>query len=73
MQTYEKHFPLAMDEMKIRSELVSKKDTGELTGFCNLGQVNHDLEKLSDSLTSITIHKIHSAMEKKLTWKHVVE
>ena len=52
MRTYEKQFALAMDEMKIRSGLVFKKDTGELTGFCNLGQVNHDLEKLSDYLTT---------------------
>ena len=54
MQTYEKQFALSMDEMKIRSGLVFKKDTGELTGFCNLGQVNHDLEKLSEHLTDTT-------------------
>lgn len=54
MQSFEKQFSLSMDEMKIRSGLVFKKDTGELTGFCNLGQVNHDLEKLSDYLTDTT-------------------
>ena len=54
MQTFEKQFSLSMDEIKIRSGLVFKKDTGELTGFCNLGQVNHDLEKLSDYLSDTT-------------------
>ena len=34
---FEKQFALSMDEMKIRSGLVFKKDAGELTGFCNLG------------------------------------
>ena len=52
MKDFEKQFALSMDEMKVRSGLVFKKDTGELTGFCNLGEVNQDLENLSKSLTS---------------------
>ena len=52
MEESKKHFALSMDEMKIRSGLVFKKETGELTGFCNLGGVNQDLERLFDSLTA---------------------
>ena len=46
MEESKKHFALSMDEMKIRSGLVFKRETGELTGFCNLGGVNQDLERL---------------------------
>ena len=49
IKDFEKQFALSME---VRSGLVFKKDTGELTGFCNLGEVNQDLKNLSKSLTS---------------------
>ena len=42
-----RYFALAIDEMKVQSGLVFQKYTGELVGFCNLGQVNEDLERLA--------------------------
>ncbi len=47
MKEFEKQFALSKDEMKVRSGLAFKEDTGELTGFCNLGEVNQDMEMLS--------------------------
>ena len=38
MSSPEKHFVLSMDEMKIRSGLIFKKNTGELVGYCSLGE-----------------------------------
>ena len=37
---------LSMDEMKIKSGLVFSKHTGNLVGFVDLGNVNHDIEKV---------------------------
>ena len=52
MSVSEKHFALSMDEMKVRSGLVFRKYTGELVGYCSLGYVNDDLERLTQSLNS---------------------
>ena len=56
MSVSEKHFAISMDEMKIRSGLVFRKSTGELVGFCNLGKVNDDLERLFESLIRESIN-----------------
>lgn len=56
MSISERYFALAIDEMKVRSGLVFRKYTGELVGFCNLGQVNEDLERLSESLCTDSVH-----------------
>ena len=51
MKHFEKQFALAMDKMKVWSGLVFK-DTNELTRFCNLGEVNQDLESLTCNATA---------------------
>ena len=56
MSISERYFALAIDEMKVRSGLVFQKYTGELVGFCNFGQVNEDLERLSESLCTDSVH-----------------
>lgn len=46
-----------LDEMKIKSDLVFNKNTGELVGFTNLSQVNQDIEEIVSRLqSSSTIH-----------------
>ena len=47
MNEDEKLFTLIFDEMKVKGGLVFRKSTGRLIGFCNLGQVNHDIDDLS--------------------------
>ena len=39
-------FVLLLDEMKIKSGLVFNKNSGELVGFSNLGEVNQDIDKI---------------------------
>ena len=34
--------------------------TGKLVGFCNLGQVNEDLERLSESLCTGSVVCMHT-------------
>ena len=55
MDVSEQYFALSMDEMKIRSGLVFRKYTGELVGFCSLGDVNDDLERLAEPLSGGTV------------------
>ena len=38
--------------MKVRSGLVFRKYTGELVGYCSLGEVNDNLERLIESLNN---------------------
>ena len=42
----EQLFVLLLDEMKIKSGLVFNKNSGELVGFSNLGEVNEDIDKI---------------------------
>ena len=42
----EQPFVLLLDEMKVESGLVFNKNTGELIGFSNLGEVNQDIEHI---------------------------
>ena len=46
MNEDEKLFTLIFDEMKVKGGLVFRKSTGRLIGFCNLGQVNRDIDDL---------------------------
>ena len=46
MNEDEKLFTLIFDEMKVKGELVFRKITGRLIGFCNLGQINRDIDDL---------------------------
>ncbi|XP_077868103.1 uncharacterized protein LOC144357935 [Saccoglossus kowalevskii] len=41
---------LVFDEIKIKSGLVYKKSTGKLVGFCNLGQINEEIQTYVDKL-----------------------
>lgn len=58
MSPSEKHFALSIDEMKIRSGLVFRKYTGELVGYCSLGDVSDDLEKLTESGSACAAPKL---------------
>ena len=42
----ERQFTLLFDEMKVKSGLVFRKSTGRLVGFCDLGQANHEIDRL---------------------------
>ena len=46
MEDAEQSFVVIIDEMKIKSGLIFNKNTGELVGFTNLGQVNQDISKI---------------------------
>ena len=52
LPSWKRNVVLLMDEVHIKSDLVFKKLTGELVGFVNLGDVNHDLQKMVDGLSS---------------------
>ena len=39
-------YALLMDEMKVKSGLVYKKNSGDLVGFIDLGSVNSDTERV---------------------------
>lgn len=45
----ERQFTLLFDEMKVKSGLVFRKSTGRLVGFCDLGQANHEIDRLFSS------------------------
>jgi len=55
-------YALLMDEMKIRSGLLFKKNTGELVGYANLGDANENLQELVEVLNG-----------KKVTQKKIAE
>ncbi len=42
---------LLLDEMHIRQDLVFDKHTGDMIGFCNLGDVNEHLSQFEQSLS----------------------
>lgn len=42
---------LLLDEMHIRQDLVFDKHSGEMIGFCNLGEVNNQLLDFEQSLS----------------------
>ena len=46
----QKKIVLLMDEMKIHSGLVFNKNSGQLVGFTDLGEVNEDLDNLAATL-----------------------
>ncbi len=45
---------IIIDEMKIREGLVYCKQTGDITGFCNLGSINDDLSELERNQCDVT-------------------
>ena len=45
----EQQFTLLFDEMKVKGGLVFRKSTGQLVGFCDLGQANRDIDRLFSS------------------------
>ena len=47
----EKYVILLLDEMHIRQDIVFDKHTGEMIGFCNLGDVNEHLLQFERSLS----------------------
>ena len=73
MSVSEKHFALSMDEMKVRSGLVFRKYTGELVGYCSLGYVNDDLERLTQSLNSGSVSTVPKLADQVLVFmiRHV--
>ncbi len=48
----ETHVCLIGDEMHVKEDLVFDKFSGELTGFVNLGDINHHLHLLEEQLDS---------------------
>lgn len=49
---FEKNVTLIFDAMKIKSELFSTKTTGKLVGFCEMGEMNDEIEKFSKATES---------------------
>ena len=49
MSESERQFTLLFDEMKVKGGLVFRKSTGRLVGFCDLGQANHEIDRLFSS------------------------
>ena len=47
---HEKYVAVIFDEMHIRADLVYNKNTGELVGFCEVGDVNNNLLEVEKSL-----------------------
>ena len=47
---HEKYVAVIFDEMHIRADLVYNKNTGELVGFCDVGDVNNNLLEVEKSL-----------------------
>ena len=45
----ERQFTLLFDEMKVKGGVVFRKSTGQLVGFCDLVQANHDIDCLFSS------------------------
>jgi hypothetical protein len=43
-QDHQKYVAVIFDEVHIRADLVYNKHTGELVGFCNLGDINNQLQ-----------------------------
>ena len=48
----EKNVSLVFDEMKIKSGLVFSKTTGKLVGFCEMGEINDEIEKFIKAMES---------------------
>ena len=49
---FEKNVFLIFDEMKIKSGLVFSKTTAKLVGFCEMGEINDEIEKFSKVMES---------------------
>ena len=47
-----KNASLIFDEMKIKSELVLSKRAEKLVGFCEMGEINDEIEKFSKAIES---------------------
>ena len=45
----ERQFTLLFDENKVKGGLVFQKSTGQLVGFCDIGQANRDIDRLFSS------------------------
>ena len=52
LDDYQKHVGLLCDEMYVKEDLVYNKHTGEMTGFCDLGEINNHLLKLERDYTT---------------------
>lgn len=48
LKEYQKYVGLLCDEMHVKEGLVYDKNTGELTGYCDLGDINNHLHKLEE-------------------------
>ena len=57
MDDAEQPFVVLIDEMKIKSGLIFNKNTGELVGFTNLGQVNHDIDVIANGENTVSVAK----------------
>ena len=49
---FEKNVSLMFDEMKIKSGLVFSKTAGNLVGFCEMGEINNEIEKFNKAMES---------------------
>ena len=49
---FDKNVSLIFDEMKIKSGLVFSKETVKLVGFCEMGEINDEIEKFSKAMES---------------------
>ena len=61
----EKHVLLLLDEMHVKQDLVYDKNTGELVGFVNLGDINMHLLALEKSMSAspdVSIEPLASTM-----------
>ena len=48
LKDYEKHVCIIADEMKIKEGLVFNKNTNEMIGFTNLGDMNDAIENIQN-------------------------
>ena len=51
LEDWKKYVAVVFDEVKIREDLVYNKHTSEIIGFLDLGDVNNQLNSLSDVAT----------------------
>ena len=56
LEDYQRHVIIVADEMHIKEDLVYDKFTGELVGFCNLGEINQQLHQLEVAATGAEVN-----------------
>ena len=70
LKDFEKFMIVAFDEVKIREDLVYDKHTGQVVGFVNLGNFNHQLHTLTEACESCTTFKADTVATHMLVFMH---